>query len=144
VTQTVIFTRHAGRTPMPERESLAALATHGCTLCIFLSIERIDQVAEILMDTGWADTAPVVVVHKATWPGEELVLRGTLADIAARCREAGIVRQAMILVSPALGARGRESQATSKLYDPSFERRFRGKRRVVNHEAHEEHEEEHK
>ncbi len=127
VTQTVIFTRHAERTPMPERESLAALAVHGCTLCIFLSIERIDQVAETLVDAGWADTAPVVVVHKATWPGEELVLRGTLADIATRCREAGIVRQAMILVSPALGARERESEATSKLYDPGFERRFRGK-----------------
>jgi precorrin-4/cobalt-precorrin-4 C11-methyltransferase len=70
-----------------------------------------------------------VVVHKATWPGEEQVLRGSLADIAARCQEAGIVRQAMILVSPALGARRQPGGAVSKLYDAGFERRFRGKGR---------------
>jgi len=127
VTQTVIFTRFAGRTPMPPGESFAALAKHGCTLCIFLSIERLGAVAEALTDAGWAADAPVVVVHKATWPGEEQVLRGTLSDIAERCRQAGIVRQAMILVSPALGARQRPPGATSKLYDAGFERRFRGK-----------------
>jgi precorrin-4/cobalt-precorrin-4 C11-methyltransferase len=129
VTQTVIFTRFAGRTPMPAGESFAELARHGCTLCIFLSIERIAAVAETLVDAGWAPDAPVVVVHKATWPGEEQVLRGSLADIAARCQEAGIVRQAMILVSPALGARRQPGGAVSKLYDAGFERRFRGKGR---------------
>jgi precorrin-4/cobalt-precorrin-4 C11-methyltransferase len=113
---------------MPAGEALADLARHHCTLCIFLSIERIDAVAATLLTAGWAAQAPVVVVHKATWPGAELVLRGTLADIAARCKEAGIVRQAMILVSPALGARQLAGGATSKLYDAGFERRFRGKR----------------
>jgi precorrin-4/cobalt-precorrin-4 C11-methyltransferase len=126
VTQTVIFTRLAGRTPMPERESLQSLAEHHCSLCIFLSIERIAEVAAILKQAGWAATAPVVVVHKATWPDEEQVLRGTLADIAERCRDAGIERQAMILVSPALGARQRPELAQSKLYDAAFPRRFRG------------------
>jgi precorrin-4/cobalt-precorrin-4 C11-methyltransferase len=127
VTQTVIFTRFAGRTPMPAGESFAELARHRCTLCIFLSIERIAAVAEALVGAGWATDAPVVVVHKATWPGEELVLRGRLDDIAGRCQDAGIVRQAMILVSPALGARQLADGATSKLYDATFERRFRGK-----------------
>ncbi|MBK5929760.1 precorrin-4 C(11)-methyltransferase [Halochromatium salexigens] len=125
VTQTVIFTRLAGRTPMPSGESLAGLAAHGSSLCIFLSIERIAEVAEILQGAGWAATAPVVVVHKATWPDEEQVLRGTVADIAARCRAAGIERQAMILVSPALGARQRAELKPSKLYDAAFPRRFR-------------------
>ncbi len=125
LTQTVIFTRLAGRTSMPEGESLVALAAHGCTLCIFLSIERIDGVCAALVEAGWAQTAPMVVVHKATWPGEEQVLRGTLADIAEQCRAAGIERQAMILVSPALGARTRSAAATSKLYDAAFPRRFR-------------------
>ena len=125
ITQTVIFTRLSERTQMPEGESLTALAAHGCTLCIFLSIERIESVAAHLAEAGWAQTAPVVVVHKATWPGEELVLRGTLEDIAARCREAGVERQALILVSPALGARARTSNQPSKLYDPAFPRRFR-------------------
>ncbi|MBK1647845.1 precorrin-4 C(11)-methyltransferase [Rhabdochromatium marinum] len=125
VTQTVIFTRLAGRTPMPEGESLRGLAAHGCSLCVFLSIERIAEVAEICQQAGWAAHAPVVVVHKATWPDEEQVLRGTLADIAAQCREAGIERQAMILISPALGARTRAELTPSKLYDSAFPRRFR-------------------
>ncbi|AHF03496.1 cobalt-precorrin-4 C(11)-methyltransferase [Marichromatium purpuratum 984] len=125
VTQTVIFTRVSERTKMPEREHFAGLAAHGCTLCIFLSIERIESIAQSLEEAGWAADAPVVVVHKATWPGEELVLRGTIADIAARCREAKVERQALILVSPALGARQHAPRATSKLYDASFPRRFR-------------------
>ncbi|EIC19404.1 precorrin-4 C(11)-methyltransferase [Thiorhodovibrio frisius] len=125
VTQTVIFTRLAGRTSMPQRESLHGLAGHGCSLCIFLSIERIAEVAKIFQGAGWAATAPVVVVHKATWPDEEQVLRGTLADIAGRCRDAGIERQALILISPALGARQRAELKPSKLYDAAFPRRFR-------------------
>lgn len=125
VTQTVIFTRLSERTRMPEGESLTALAAHGCTLCIFLSIERIDAVVAHLTAAGWALSAPVVVVHKATWPDEELVLRGTLADIADRCRDNNVERQALILVSPALGARTRTGAQPSKLYDAAFPRRFR-------------------
>lgn len=132
VTQTVIFTRLADRTQMPESESLASLAAHGCTLCIFLSIERIEGIAATLQSVGWSADAPVVVVHKATWPGEELILRGTLADIAARCRAAGIERQAMILVSQALGARALPDAKTSKLYDAAFPRRFRPARTVAD------------
>lgn len=125
VTQTVIFTRLSERTQMPGSESLVSLAAHGCTLCIFLSIDRIEVVVESLREAGWLPSAPVVVVHKATWPGEELVLRGTLADIASRCREAGVDRQALILISPALGARSQTGAKTSKLYDAAFPRRFR-------------------
>lgn len=125
VTQTVIFTRLAGRTPMPERESLHSLAAHGCSLCVFLSIERIAEVASIFQQAGWEAAAPVVVVHKASWPEGEQVLRGTLANIAERCRDAGIERQAMILISPALGARQRSELKPSKLYDSAFPRRFR-------------------
>lgn len=125
VTQTLIFTRIAGRTPMPEGESLAALAAHGCSLCIYLSIDRIASVVAELRSAGWSDSAPIVVVEKASWPGEERILRGTLADIAARCREAGIDRQAMILASPALGARERDTTAVSRLYDAGFTHGFR-------------------
>ena len=125
ITQTVIFTRLSERTQMPEAESFPSLAAHGCTLCIFLSIERIEAVVAHLLEAGWASTAPVVVAHKATWPGEELILRGTLEDIAARCRTAGVDRQALILVSPALGARAQRGAKPSKLYDASFPRRFR-------------------
>ena len=132
ITQTVIFTRLSERTQMPERESLLSLAAHGCTLCIFLSIERIETVVANLVEAGWAPTAPVVVVHKATWPDEELVLRGTLDDIAERCRAAKVDRQALILVSPALGARAQPNAKPSKLYDAAFPRRFRPGREASN------------
>ena len=74
---------------------------------------------------GWADDAPMLVVHKASWPGEELIIRGTLADIRQRCRDAKVVSQAMVIASPNLGARHWPTLAKSKLYDASFTHRFR-------------------
>ena len=125
VTQTVVFTRVAGRTPMPPGESLAELARHHCTLCLFLSITLLKTVQQQLSEAGWADEAPVVVVHKASWPGEQIIIRGTLADIRERCRAARIHSQAMILISPALGARRWPTLKKSKLYDAAFTHRFR-------------------
>lgn len=125
LTQSMIFTRVEGRTPMPPGEDLAALAAHRCTLCIFLSITLMGKVVSELRAAGWAEEAPMLVVHKASWPGEQLIVRGTLADIKQRCREAGIVSQAMIIASPALGARHWPELTRSKLYDPSFTHRFR-------------------
>lgn len=132
VTQTVILTRVEGRTPMPEGESLKALAQHHCTLCLFLSITLLPKIKKELLAAGWAEDAPVLVVHKASWPGEELIVRGTLADIRDKCREAKVVSQAMIIVSPALGARHWPELAKSKLYDANFSHRFR--KRVVTQE----------
>jgi precorrin-4/cobalt-precorrin-4 C11-methyltransferase len=125
VTQTVVFTRVEGRTPMPEGEQLEALARHGCTLCIFLSITLLHKVTAALCAAGWADEAPMLVVHKASWPGEEKIIRGTLATIKERCRAEKVVSQAMIIASPALGARQWPELAKSKLYDASFTHRFR-------------------
>ena len=125
VTQTVIITRVAGRTPMPEGESLAELARHHCTLCIFLSITLLKEIQAELQAAGWREDAPVLVVHKASWPGEEVILRGTLADIRDQCRAAGIHSQAMIILSPTLGARHWPTLQKSKLYDASFGHRFR-------------------
>jgi len=125
VTQTVILTRVAGRTPMPEGEELAALATHHTTLCIFLSITLLHKVQEALRQAGWAEEAPVLVVQKASWPGEEKIVRGTLADIKQKCQAEKIASQAMIIASPTLGAAAWEELARSKLYDPTFTHRFR-------------------
>lgn len=125
LTQTVIFTRMAGRTPMPEGESLEALARHGCTICVFLSITLLGKVVRELRAGGWAEDAPILVVHKVSWPGEEKIVRGTLADIAQRCRDERIVSQAMIIASPALGARDWPELTKSKLYDARFTHRFR-------------------
>lgn len=125
VTQTTIFTRVEGRTPMPDGEDLAALAAHRTTLCIFLSITLLHKVEAGLRAAGWAEDAPMLVVHKASWPGEERIVRGTLSTIKQLCREAGIVSQAMVIASPTLGARQWETLAKSKLYDASFTHKFR-------------------
>jgi precorrin-4/cobalt-precorrin-4 C11-methyltransferase len=125
VTQTTIFTRVEGRTPMPDGEDLAALAAHHTTLCIFLSITLLHKVEAGLREAGWHDDALVLVVHKASWPGEERVVRGTLATIKQQCRDAGIVSQAMVIASPTLGARHWPELTRSRLYDPGFTHRFR-------------------
>ncbi|NMQ30198.1 precorrin-4 C(11)-methyltransferase [Candidatus Accumulibacter phosphatis] len=125
VTQTVILTRVAGRTPMPAGESLQELAQHHCTLCVFLSITLLQQVVEDLRAAGWRDDAAILVVHKASWPGEEKIIRGTLTDIRDKCRAEKIASQAMIIASPALGARHWPQLKKSKLYDATFTHRFR-------------------
>jgi precorrin-4/cobalt-precorrin-4 C11-methyltransferase len=125
VTQTVILTRVEGRTPMPDGESLEELARHHCTLCLFLSITLLSKVRSELLAAGWREDAPVLVVHKASWPGQEKIVRGTLADIRGKCRAEKINRQAMIIVSPALGARHWPEAKKSKLYDAVFSHRFR-------------------
>ncbi|QTD46826.1 precorrin-4 C(11)-methyltransferase [Ottowia testudinis] len=125
VTQTVIFTRVAGRTPMPPGEGLAELAAHRCTLCIYLSITLLHTVQAELRAAGWPEDAPMLVVHKASWPGEEKILRATLATVKDVCRDAKVVSQSMVIASPALGARHWPTLAKSKLYDASFTHRFR-------------------
>ncbi len=125
VTQTVILTRVEGRTPMPAGESLPELAQHHCTLCLFLSITLLKKVQADLLAAGWSDQAPVLVVHKASWPGEERIIRGTLADIRDKCRAEKINSQAMIIVSPTLGSRDWPEIKKSKLYDKNFSHRFR-------------------
>jgi len=125
VTQTVILTRVEGRTPMPAGETLAELASHHCTLCLYLSITLLKKVRTELLSAGWSDDAPVLVVQKASWPGEQQIVRGTLADIRQRCIEAQINSQAMIVISPALGAREWPRLIRSKLYDPRFSHRYR-------------------
>lgn len=120
VTQTVIYTRAAGRTPVPEGEALSKLAVHGSTLVIYLSVQLIDTVvAELLPHYG--PKTPVAVVYRVSWPDEK-VIRGELATIAGQVREAGINRQALILVGPALAA---DETGRSKLYDESFSHGYR-------------------
>ncbi|MGZ4958626.1 MAG: precorrin-4 C(11)-methyltransferase [Methylomonas sp.] len=125
VTQTVILTRVAGRTPMPAGEELESLASHHTTLCIFLSITLLPDVQSALLAAGWNEDAPVLVVQKASWPGEEKIVRGTLKDIREKCRAEKINSQAMIIASPALGARHWPEIHRSKLYDAGFTHRFR-------------------
>ena len=119
--QTLIFTRLAGRTPVPDKENLAGLSEHQASLVIYLSVSKIDEVVAQLKEGYPADT-PVVVAHRVGWP-EEKFISGTLTDIAEKVEKSGIKRQAVILVGQAL--RG-ELKARSKLYDPTFGHTYRG------------------
>lgn len=118
--QTVIFTRMEGRTPMPEGEKLPDLARHHATMVIFLSIGFMEEMVEQLESGGYEPTTPVAVVYKASWPDQKIV-RGTLEDIAAKVSEAGITKTALTVVGEFLC----EDHELSKLYDKHFTTEFR-------------------
>jgi precorrin-4/cobalt-precorrin-4 C11-methyltransferase len=121
VTQTVIFTRQAGRTPVPEPESLRNLARAQATMCIFLSVSMIARVVDDLLAGGYPATTPIAVVERASWPDEQII-RGNLADIAAKIQVSEIKKTAMIVVGPALAE---DSRVASKLYDAAFTHEYR-------------------
>ncbi len=122
VAQTVILTRMEGRTPVPEKEKLSKLAAHGTSLVIFLSVQMMDQVVEELLQ-GYTPDTPVAVVQKASWPEEKRV-KGTLGDIAAKVKKAGIDRTALILVGHFLG----DCYELSRLYDKHFSHGYRSEK----------------
>ncbi len=122
VSQTVIITRRAGRTPVPEKEALPLLASHQATMLILLSIGMIEEVVDDLLAGGYQPDTPVAVVEKVSWP-EERQLRGTLSDIAAKVREAGIRKTAIIAVGDVLSQSPPPS--LSKLYDKTFSHEYR-------------------
>jgi len=125
LSQTLVLTRRAGRTPVPEREALEKIAAIGGTLVLYLSVGMIAEVvAELLAGGVFTPATPAVVVSRASWEDERTV-HGTLADIAARVAEAGVTRQAVILVGEVLDIRGRDRVQTSKLYDPTFSHGYR-------------------
>ena len=120
VSQTVIITRMEGRTPVPEKEKLASLASHGATMVIFLSIGLIDKVQEALLQGAYTASTPAAVVYKATWPDEKVV-RTTVGELAAAGAREGITKTALITVGGFLGT----EYERSKLYDPTFTTEFR-------------------
>ncbi len=120
VSQSVIITRMAGRTPVPERESLAALAAHGTTMVIFLSAGMLPQVQAALLQGAYTEDTPAALVYKATWP-EEKVARCTVGTLASCGQEQGISRTALVLVGDFLG----KQYDRSRLYDPTFTTGYR-------------------
>lgn len=125
VSQTLTLTRLAGRTPVPEKEQLQRIAANGGTLCLYLSVGMMDLLVSNLLAGGvFTAATPVAVVYRASWPDEQTV-EGTLADIAAKVEQAGISRQALILVGEVLRARSSGVPEKSKLYDPDFAHGYR-------------------
>ena len=120
VSQSVIITRMAGRTPVPEGESLEQLAKHGASMSIFLSAGMLERVQAALLAGAYTEDTPAAIVYKATWP-EEKIVRCTVGTLAASGEAAGIRKTAMIVVGGFLSG----SYERSKLYDPAFTTGYR-------------------
>ena len=120
VSQSVILTRRASRTPMPNNESIRSFAAHGATMAIFLSTARPRLLQEELLEGGYVTETPCAIIYKASWP-DELIIECPLGELADRIREAGFTRQALVLVGPGLKAGGTRSH----LYSPGFSHSFR-------------------
>jgi precorrin-4/cobalt-precorrin-4 C11-methyltransferase len=120
VSQSIVLTRRASRTPMPGGEDIKGFAEHGTTMAIFLSAAKPRALQEELLEGGYAPETPCAVVYRASWP-DERVIECRLEELADRVREAGFTRQALILVGPGLGAGGTRSH----LYSPDFSHMFR-------------------
>lgn len=120
VSQTVILTRMAGRTPVPEGESMEELARHGASMAVFLSAGRLEELTKALLRGAYRSDTPAAIVYKATWP-EEKVLRCTVGTLVREGRAHGIEKTALILVGDFLGA----PYERSRLYDPGFSTGFR-------------------
>lgn len=120
VSQTVIITRMAGRTPVPEKESIAALAAHNATMVIFLSTGLLKELSAELIRGGYKPDTPAAIVYKASW-ADQKVCRCTVKDLAQTAADNGITKTALICVGYFLG----NDYSLSKLYDKSFETEFR-------------------
>ncbi len=120
ISQTVIITRAAGRTPVPERESIRSLAAHQATMVLFLSTSLAAKLQEDLLAGGYAPGTPAAVAYKATWP-EEKVFRCTVGTLAQTVEDNGLTKTALLIVGKCLG----DGYLRSKLYDPGFSTEFR-------------------
>jgi len=120
VSQTVIITRAAGRTPVPERESIRSLAAHQATMVLFLSTSLTEKLQGELLAGGYEETTPAAIVYKATWP-EEKIFRCTVGTLHRTVTENGLTKTSLIGVGECLG----DTYLRSLLYHPGFTTEYR-------------------
>ncbi|MBQ4166840.1 MAG: precorrin-4 C(11)-methyltransferase [Clostridia bacterium] len=120
VSQTVIITRAAGKTPVPEKESIASLAAHNATMVLFLSTSLTEKLQRELIEGGYTEDTPAAVVYKATWP-DERIFRCTVGTLHKTVTENGLKKTSLIIVGGCMG----EDYLRSLLYDPKFTTEFR-------------------
>lgn len=120
VSQSVVITRMAGRTKVPEKESLESFASHNATMVIFLSTGLLDKLQEKLCEGGYKKDTPAAIVYKATWDDEK-VIRCTVSTLKKAADENNIKKTALIIVGNVLDC----EYARSELYNPSFSTEFR-------------------
>ncbi len=120
VSQTVIITRTAGRTPVPERESIRSLAAHRATMVLFLSTSLTQTLQQELLAGGYPGSTPVAVVYKATWPDEK-IFRCTVETLHETVTQQGLTKTSLIIVGDCMG----DSYMRSLLYHPGFTTEYR-------------------
>jgi precorrin-4/cobalt-precorrin-4 C11-methyltransferase len=122
-TQTLILTRMAGRTPVPESENLAALARHGASMVIYLSMSLINKVAQILADTYGAE-AKCAVAYRVSHP-EEKIITTQVGELVHEAQSNDIHRLAVIMVGPGVDDPAAADTLRSQLYDKGFSHGYR-------------------
>lgn len=120
VSQTVIITRTAGRTPVPEKQSIASLAAHQATMVLFLSTKLTEKLQAELLEGGYPGNTPVAVVYKATWP-EERIFRCTVDTLHKTVSENCLTKTSLIIVGGCMG----DEYLRSMLYHPTFTTEYR-------------------
>ena len=121
VSQSVIITRMAGRTPVPEKESIESFAAHHATMVVFLSTGLLEELSKRLIAGGYAPDTPAAIVYKATWEDEKSFVC-TVETLAQTARENNITKTALMIIGDAVA---HHSYDRSKLYDPGFTTEFR-------------------
>ncbi len=121
ISQSVIITRMAGRTPVPEKESIASLASHQATMVVFLSTGMLEELSAQLIEGGYTADTPAAIVYKATWPDERSYIC-TVGSLALCAKENDVKKTALIIVGDAVAQSGYNR---SNLYHPAFTTEFR-------------------
>ena len=121
VSQSVVITRMAGRTPVPEHESVRSFAAHKATMVLFLCTGLLEKTQEELIEGGYDPETPAAIVYKASWPDEKTYLC-TVSSLAQCAKENGVKKTALIIVGDAVAQSG---YARSELYNPTFATEFR-------------------
>jgi precorrin-4/cobalt-precorrin-4 C11-methyltransferase len=123
ISQTLILTRMAGRTAVPQLENLASLAQHQTSMAIYLSIALVDEAAKILIDSYGADAA-CAVAYCVSQPDESIIF-ARLKDLAQTVKDEKITRTALIIVGKVLDIDHAKFTHRSKLYQKGFEHGYR-------------------
>ncbi len=126
VSQSVVITRMAGRTPVPERESIRSFAAHHATMVVFLSTGLLEELSAELIAGGYEPDTPAAIVYKATWPDEKKFIC-TVATLAQCAKENKITKTALMLIGDAVK---HTAYRRSDLYNPNFTTEFREAKQV--------------
>lgn len=121
ISQSVIITRMAGRTPVPEKESIESFAAHHATMVVFLSTGLLEELSKRLIEGGYSADTPAAIVYKATWEDEKSFVC-TVGTLAQTAKENNITKTALMIIGDVVGC---QNYDRSKLYDPGFTTEFR-------------------